>query len=280
MPRIRIDSTWLTAAIGIAAAGVALMYPEAGIVLIVAAVVVLLFGVRIEGWHVRLMPTWRSRVHTWGPWILIIGGPVLGTLWLVFRPPIAGPIAWNFQKTGYAIQLEWALERVGGPLKFYVPGFIFHGENGSEPLYQVKAFVTIDQNKKVIPLYIAVDGQWIQFSQIEGIPAGRTVDIGCQMRSDGPHCEGFPDRISPEQFLNDLGGFTLTFSHDGETPKNWHCSSVQLRQQFEKQKREAEEQIKTNPRLQPSIKKVNQRRRGHLHPSIYGYYIRSKCYWK
>ena len=155
-------------AIGIAAAGVALMYPEAGIVLIVAAVVVLLFGVRIEGWHVRLMPTWRSRVHTWGPWILIIGGPVLGTLWLVFRPPIAGPIAWNFQKTGYAIQLEWALERVGGPLKFYVPGFIFHGENGSEPLYQVKAFVTIDQNKKVIPLYIAVDGQWIQFSQIEG----------------------------------------------------------------------------------------------------------------
>jgi hypothetical protein len=50
--RMRIDSTWLTAAIGIAAAGMALMYPSAGIALLVLAAAVLLAGVRVEDSHI------------------------------------------------------------------------------------------------------------------------------------------------------------------------------------------------------------------------------------
>jgi hypothetical protein len=55
--RMRIDSTWLTAAIGIAAAGMALMYPSAGIALLVLAAAVLLAGVRVEDSHI----IWLSR---------------------------------------------------------------------------------------------------------------------------------------------------------------------------------------------------------------------------
>jgi Leucine Rich repeats (2 copies) len=88
--RVRIDSTWLTAAIGIAGAGIALMYPDAAIALFILAGLVFLFGIRIEGWHFHVGDSWRNRMSTWGPWILIVGGPVLGLIWLYLIPSQEG----------------------------------------------------------------------------------------------------------------------------------------------------------------------------------------------
>ena len=42
-------------------------------------------------------PHWKKRMtaaHTWGPWILILGGPILGLIWLYFAPePRAAELA-------------------------------------------------------------------------------------------------------------------------------------------------------------------------------------------
>ena len=46
--RIRIDSTWLPAAISTAADAIALIFPGTGIALLVLAALILLAGVRVE----------------------------------------------------------------------------------------------------------------------------------------------------------------------------------------------------------------------------------------
>ena len=60
--RFKINSTWLTAAIGIAACGIALMYPSAGVALLVVAALVLLAGVRIDDSHLIWFSKGKSRI--------------------------------------------------------------------------------------------------------------------------------------------------------------------------------------------------------------------------
>lgn len=55
---IKIDSGWISAAVGTAAAGAALMWPEyghpLGLALLVIAALIVVLGVRIEGFHIRM----------------------------------------------------------------------------------------------------------------------------------------------------------------------------------------------------------------------------------
>jgi len=233
----------------LAAMALPLAYPDTQIwiwrLILWASCFVLIGSILFLLYDVFLRHRVVGKLNMWAPWILIIGGPIIGLLWLYLSK--TGAIEWDFERTGYPIRLEWQIARAGEPARFFVPGFIFTGKNGPTPIYQIEASVTIDHNKKVIPLYIAASGQWVQFENSNGIPAGARFEIGCQMRDDTLHCEGFPSRISPEQFLIDVGGFTFTFAHDGEPPQNWHFTSAQLRQQFEKQTREVEEQSKRDP---------------------------------
>jgi hypothetical protein len=223
------------------------------------ALVVLAYIVLFSGWFLWFMlRRWAMAYLNIYLVVSAIGAVImLGGLAGYFFSPPRSPIEWDFQQTGYALRLEWVLQRVGEVPIFYVSGFVFPGKNGPEPLYQIRASVTIDRDKREIPLYVVAGGQWARFPEIVSIPADVRVEIGCQMRDDGLHCEEFPKRISPEQFLADLGGFTFEFAHDGEPPQKWHFSSAELRRQFEKQKLEAEDQIRKNPLLQPSVTRRN-----------------------
>jgi len=55
---IKIDSGWISAAVGTAAAGAALMWPEyghpLGLALLIIAALIFVLGVRIEGFHIRI----------------------------------------------------------------------------------------------------------------------------------------------------------------------------------------------------------------------------------
>jgi hypothetical protein len=222
------------------------MYPNAGMALLFIAVVILVAGVRLDGWHLSIRRDWRRRVHVWGPWFLIVGGPLVGLIWLYTAPRLpSGPVAWRFEEAGYALQLEWQLEKPGVPLKFFVPGFVFLGRNISgRPLYRPDAFVTVEHNKKVVPLYIVADGQWIEFSAAKEIPADAEFQIGCQMRGDTLHCADWTERMPPEQFLRDIGGFKLTFSYDGAPSLYYRFTTEELRKQFEQQKQEEEARVR------------------------------------
>jgi hypothetical protein len=222
---------------------------DAGVLIILAYI--LLFS----GWFLWFLAR-RWVIANLNPYLIIcaIGVIVaLAGLGGYFLVSPRGPIEWDFQRTGYAIRLEWQMQRPGMPLKFLVPGFIFSGQNGPDPLYQIQSSVTIDKDQRVIPLFIAANSQWVQFSNILNIPAGNRFELGCQMRSDTLHCEGFPERLTIDQFFADLGGFTFSFGHDGDPPQKWHFSSATLRKQFEKQMSEAEEAVRNNPQLQPPI---------------------------
>lgn len=86
---------FLSCAVGLAGAGMLEVVPDKhlfGWVLIVLAAVILISGVRIDGWHIRRDPPigWRAKMTAWLPWFLIVGGPLVGGL-LLFLAPCLGP---------------------------------------------------------------------------------------------------------------------------------------------------------------------------------------------
>src|SRR5579872_6216569 len=114
--RVRIDSTWLTAAIGIAACGIALMYPSAGIILLFLAALVLLAGVRIENSHV----VWSSsgklrRLIGIGALVLIIGG---GCGWYFWPSQLSEAAQNNYPPEFARDGCGGVLHRVGDELRF------------------------------------------------------------------------------------------------------------------------------------------------------------------
>src|SRR5436309_2448018 len=77
------------AACGIIGTGLALALPEEkwiGWLLVAIGLLVFAFDVRIEGWWPRI-GRGRKMLSQWGPWLLIIGGPILGAVWLYVETP-------------------------------------------------------------------------------------------------------------------------------------------------------------------------------------------------
>jgi hypothetical protein len=199
-------------------------------------------------------------VALWAAALLLLATAPVIWFWPQLKQSIGGArtargvVRWRFEETDEVIQLEWRLATPDSPLQFFVPGFMFSGKNVSGlPIYRPDAFVTVEHNSKVVPLYIVADGQWIEFSEAKEIPAEAEFQIGCQMRGDTLHCAEWTERLSPEQFLREIGGFRLTFSFDGTPSRIWRFTTEQLRRQFEKQKSNAAELArKTHP---PSVRR-------------------------
>lgn len=55
-----------------------------GWILVGVAALILIAGLRIEDWPIKFQRPqgWRAKLNAWGPWILIVSGPLLGFLWL------------------------------------------------------------------------------------------------------------------------------------------------------------------------------------------------------
>jgi hypothetical protein len=177
----------------------------------------------------------------------------LGVLYLGITRLLAGSIVWSFQRDGYAVPINWSLERVGVPLEFHVDGFQFNGRTDRQ-LYQVDAWVTIDRTGQRLPLYIAAGGQWTPFAKTDGVPEGATFQMGCSMREEEPRCGAFASRMTPERFLAAIGAFTFSFLYDGHN-QSWHFSADELQRQFIKQKAAAEQKTKSDPLLQPRVQR-------------------------
>ena len=60
--------------------------------------------------------------------------------------------------------------------------------------------------------------------------------------------------MTSDQFLRDFGAFVLTINIDGDK-KTWSFTIDDVRDQFERQKREAEEQYLKNPMNRPQLKR-------------------------
>jgi hypothetical protein len=168
-----------------------------------------------------------------------------------FSGRVTGPIEWAFEQPGaYGLGLEWSVETPGEmPTRFLVEGLIFRGKNVSDrPIYKMSAYITVDDSNREIPLYMAA-GQWRDLSDIESIPPGANFEIGCQTRPDGLHCVGFPSYLTPEQFMHEIGAFTLTCKYDGVEQK-WRFSAEELQRHFDQEKRRAEDSVKSRaPRI-------------------------------
>lgn len=91
--QIRLGPGSALAALSLIGTGFALAYPEAkwfGFVLIGLGVLGFLFDFRLEHGRARFGHG-SEKLQTWGPWILIVGGPLIGGFWLFLNylyPPI------------------------------------------------------------------------------------------------------------------------------------------------------------------------------------------------
>ncbi|MEA2818908.1 MAG: hypothetical protein QOJ86_912 [Bradyrhizobium sp.] len=85
--RLKISAEYISCAVGLAGAGMLEIVPDKhifGWFLLGLAFFIFIAGVRIDGWTVKFgrPREQRRKLNTWGPWILIVAGPVIGLIWL------------------------------------------------------------------------------------------------------------------------------------------------------------------------------------------------------
>jgi hypothetical protein len=105
-----------------------------------------------------------------------------------------------------------------------------------------------------LPLFIVAEGQWVATSDIDPITPLAIFNLGSSFRGDGQHWLGFEKALSPEQFLQDFGGFTAFISIDG-VEQTWSFSIDELREGIERYKRGDEERWLSNPSNRPFVRK-------------------------
>jgi hypothetical protein len=197
---------------------------------------------------------YRSSASNWAVFAVIFGisACIFGLLYFWFREK--PKIDWNFERTGYPVFLSGSVDKEG-IATFHVDGLQFGGENISgHALHQIDGGITLSRTKKDLPLFVIIDGAWAPLSELESVPPRAILLVGFSFRSDGVHLPEFPLRMSPDQFLRDFGAFTLDVTIDGDK-KTWSFTVDDLREQFEKQKRDREEELLKDPMRRPQLKK-------------------------
>jgi hypothetical protein len=87
--QIKATSGTGSAAAGIIGTGLAMALPDQrwiGFVLMAVGCIIFVFDIKVEGGRIRFGNPKGRQVNSWGPWILIVGGPLIGVLWLYFMP--------------------------------------------------------------------------------------------------------------------------------------------------------------------------------------------------
>lgn len=162
-------------------------------------------------------------------------------------------ISWTFEKTGYPVRLSSSRD-TSGNATYYVDGVEFGGENISgHTLHQIDAEIKLLRDNQRVPTFVVINSAWHNLSELGSVPPKAMLFLGLGFRSDGVHAPSFSQRMTPEQFLRDFGGFTFSTTIDGDK-KSWTFTIEELRQQFEAQERESEDQWFKNPMNRPQVK--------------------------
>jgi hypothetical protein len=197
---------------------------------------------------------YRSLASNWAVFAVVfaVAAIVLGLIHLLQREK--PKIDWNFVNSGYPVRLSWS-QTGDGIRTYHVDGIDLGGENISgHTLHQIDGEITLTRDKKTLPLFVVINGAWAPMAELDGVPSRALMYVGFGFRSDGVHHDEFSKRMTPDQFLRDFGSFTFSITIDGDK-KLWSFTIDELRNQFEKQKRDAEEEYLKNPMNRPQLKK-------------------------
>jgi hypothetical protein len=214
VPHVQTTSGSGAAALGIIGTGLALALPDdkwIGWILVAAGLLVFLFDVRIEGWHVRAGRLRDTRLNTWGPWVLIIGGPVLGFAWLYLGPTARptgdpGPISWELNNPPIGGG------RFRGEPSLKITNFAVNGTSMSdEPLIGLRVYVRSDINPNKI--------MELEFSgEHGGIPAEKAIIAPRAKFNVGAYFPSQPvnEGLTTDEFRNQFGKFSFVVERDGK----------------------------------------------------------------
>jgi hypothetical protein len=162
-------------------------------------------------------------------------------------------ISWNFENTGYPVRLSWSRDATRN-VTYYVDGVEFGGENVSgHTLHQIDAEIKLLRDNQRVPTFVVINGAWHNLNELGSVPPRAMLFLGLGFRSDGLHLPSFSQKMTPDQFLRDFGGFTFSTTIDGDQ-KSWSFTIEELRRQFEAQERESEDQWFKNPINRPQVK--------------------------
>lgn len=254
---MRLEAGTFAATLGIAGSGLAIVFPNqewVGWALLVVAGIVFIFGIRIEGWHLRMPHRrgWRSAMHPYLIVAVLSGVVCIGATIAYLIDRSRGPIQWGADGRVFGLEIEGRLKKRGEPIEVYIYGFQFNGRNRSgNSIYQLDASITLERSQKTFPLYAVVDGQWLPMNQTKGILPDVQFTIGCQTRSDGPHCGELTNELIPERFLIDVGPFVLNVICDGKT-YTYDFPISKIEQQIAEQRKKLETSLNQGsvPRLE------------------------------
>jgi hypothetical protein len=200
---------------------------------------------------------WRPLVS---PWLVLCGMSAVAALIFLalhFGLREKPKIDWRFEKTGYPVRLGWS-QPADGPRTYNVESVDFSGENISgHTLHQFDGEIILVRDRRRLPLLVVADSAWIPISELDSVPPKAIFFSGGQFRSDGVHWTEFSKALTPDEFLRDFGGFEVSITIDGDK-KTWSFTLDELREQFEAQKRDAEEQWLKNPMNRPQVKRKKQ----------------------
>lgn len=97
-----------SAAAGLIGTGLAVAFPEQrwiGFIIIAVGFVIFIFDIKVIDWKISFGNPGAAHMNYWGPWVLIIAGPLIGVLWLYFTwaPSVSSqstslsPFSWRWQ---------------------------------------------------------------------------------------------------------------------------------------------------------------------------------------
>jgi hypothetical protein len=197
---------------------------------------------------------WRPSISNWLVWSAISFAVALLCLLCHFLFREKQRVDWFFLKgTGVPIAIGWERSRDGTPT-YRIEGVQLNGINVSGHALQVHGEITLDRDQRKLPLFIVAEGQWVATDDVESVPPEAIFNLGASFRGDLTHWPGFEKSITPEQFLQDFGGFTAIIFVDG-VKQTWSFSIDQLRRAIESFERFQEDQWLSNPSNRPFVKR-------------------------